>query len=327
MLHAIHNWIKGWPLQVGGYYDYKVSGWLKEFTRNYDIVYFHHIRMAPYVIGIKGFRILDYHDAISMHYRIAIPYAKGFWKIFYILESKRLLSYELEMLKKFDRSFIISPVDKEYLLSKLRSKSPSDKYSPITVIPMGVKEEVMVRDKRAQSEENLIAFLGKMNYYPNEDAAIYFAKDILPIIKQKIRDIEFFVIGACPTRKVLQLQRAEQVHVTGFVKDPYDYIERAKVVVAPMRFGAGMQNKILEAMALGKAVVTTPIGANGIEGKDGEHFMVAHSREEIIEKIWELFRDNKKRRSLGQNAKELIKEKYTWEVIGQRLFREIEQLI
>jgi len=94
-----------------------------------------------------------------------------------------------------------------------------------------------------------------------------------------------------------------------------------------MRFGAGIQNKILEAMALRKAVVTTPVGAQGIEGEDGKHFVVADRPEEMAEKIMELLNDVEKRKVIGQNTRALIEEKYTWNIIGQKLLKEIEEAI
>jgi len=325
--HAIRHWVKGWPLQVGGYFDRKVSRWLKEHAGNYDIIYVHHVRMAPYAIELGRYRILDYHDAISMHYQRAIPYAKGFWKAFYLSENKRVLSYELEMLRKFDKAFIVSQIDKDYLLRNSNLKQPSVSHCPITVIPMGVKNEVLLRPIYEGEEQNWIVFLGKMNYYPNEDAAIYFAKEIFPLVKEKIKDLEFVIVGAYPTKRVFKLEKIKDVRVTGFVEDPYEYLERAKVVVAPMRFGAGIQDKILEAMALRKAVVTTPLGAQGIEGEDGKHFVVADRPEEMAEKIMELLNDVEKRKVIGQNTRALIEEKYTWNIIGQKLLKEIEEAI
>lgn len=175
--------------------------------------------MAPYAAELGGYRILDYHDAISMHYQAAQDSAKGFWKLFYMLEKERLLHYELEMLRRFDKAFIVSSIDKEYLLTNLRLSNPAATYCPIVVIPMGVKEEVLKRRPNTQPEENQIVFLGKMNYYPNEDAAIYFSEEILPLVKEKIRDLEFIVVGACPTKRVLELEKIKGIKVTGFVED------------------------------------------------------------------------------------------------------------
>ena len=109
--------------------------------------------------------------------------------------------------------------------------------------------------------------------------------------------------------------------------DPYEYVEASKVFVAPMRFGAGIQNKILEAMALRKPVVTSSLGAGGIDGKDGEHFLVADDPEDMAEKIFDLLEDEKRRRSISEKARALIEEKYTWDKLGEQLLKEIEEVL
>ena len=176
-------------------------------------------------------------------------------------------------------------------------------------------------------EKNWIVFLGKMNYYPNEDSVVYFARQVFPLLRSKLKNVKFIIVGAYPTRRVQALSKIPGVEVTGFVDDPYEYLGRAKVVVAPIRLGAGIQNKILEAMALRKPVVTTSKGARGIAGgADGKHFVVADDPEKMAEKILELLNDPERRREIGQNARALIEERYTWDVIGAELLAEIEKV-
>ena len=114
-----------------------------------------------------------------------------------------------------------------------------------------------------------------MDTVANRDAAIYFAKKVFPLLKKENKKLKFIIIGARSSKEVLKLRKIEGIKVTGFVKDPYEYLKASKVVVAPIRFGAGMQNKILEGMALKKQVVITSLGAQAIKGKNGEHFLVA----------------------------------------------------
>ena len=193
------------------------------------------------------------------------------------------------------------------------------------MLPNGVKEELFAR-KFEGKEENWLVFLGKMNYAPNVDAVVYFAEKIFPLVKRKA-DVKFLIVGTSPAKEVLDLRRIEGVEVTGFVEDPYEYLEKAKVVVVPLRFSAGIQNKVLEAMALRKAVVTTSKAARGIEGEDGKHFVVADTEEEMAEKILELLADDSKRREIGQNARELVEKKYRWDIVGQKLLKEIEEVL
>jgi len=111
------------------------------------------------------------------------------------------------------------------------------------------------------------------------------------------------------------------------VEDPYKYLEKAKVVVAPLRFSAGIQNKILEAMALRKAVVTTTKGARGIAGRDGEHFWVADEPKDMAEKILKLLANPHLRKEIGENARRLAETSYRWDIIGEKLLAEIDKVL
>ena len=195
------------------------------------------------------------------------------------------------------------------------------------VIPNGVKEELFARiNKFEGKEEDWLVFLGKMNYAPNVDAVTYFAKKIFPLVRKKT-GVRFLIVGNKPIKEVLNLQKIEGVDVTGFVEDPYEYLEKAKVIVAPLRFSAGIQNKILEAMTLRKSVITTSKGARGITGKDGKHFVVADGETNIATKILELLGDEPKRREIGKNAKKLMEEKYRWSIVGEKLLKEIKDVL
>ena len=319
--NALKNLFSRKPIQVGGYYFKTVQRWIDKHFKEYDLVYCNHIRTTEYARRLPCKKVLDFHDAISMNYKDALKRARGFWKVFYFIEDKRLLPYELEVLRDFDKYFITSQADKDYLLAN--TSMPAD----IKVIPMGVDENVLRRSQNVE-EKNWIVFLGKMNYYPNEDAAVYFARQVFPLLRSKLKNVKFIIVGAYPTRRVQALSKIPGVEVTGFVDDPYEYLGRAKVVVAPIRLGAGIQNKILEAMALRKPVVTTSKGARGIAGgADGKHFVVADDPEKMAEKILKLLNDSERRREIGQNARALIEERYTWDVIGVKLLAEIEKVI
>lgn len=311
------------PTQVAGYHFKTIQKWIDKHFDEYELVYCNHIRTAEYARRLPCKKVLDFHDAISMNYKDALSRTRGFWRAFYFIEDKRLLPYELGVLQAFDKYFITSQADKDYLLANASMSTDID----IKVIPMGVNDKALKRAMNLEKEENWLAFLGKMDYYPNEDAVIYFAEEIFPLLRRKDKDLKFVIIGAYPTGRVRALNEIQGVEVTGFVDDPYEYLEKAKIVVAPMRFGSGIQNKILEAMALRRPVVTTSKGARGIAGEDGEHFVVANKPEEMAEKILELLNAVEERRAIGQNARALIEEKYTWDVIGGKLLKEIEEIV
>jgi len=311
------------PLQVNYFYFGEVQHWFEDHYKEYDLVFCFHVRMAKYFREITNKpKVIDFIDATSINYTEAEKRAKGLWKIIYPIENHRLLSYELKTLEEFDKSFISSPFDKAYL-----EKNIGHTNDDLVVIPNGVKEELFHRDNRfGGGKEEWLVFLGRMNYAPNEDAAIFFAKRVFPLIRKKA-NVKFLDVGTTPTKEVLQLRKLDGVEVTGFVEDSYEYLERAKVIVAPLRFSAGSQYKILESMALGKVVVTTSKGARGIEGKDGKHFIIADRENEMAAKVLDLLAEEHRRRYIGENAKQLIKEKYSWSVVGEKLFKEIEELL
>ncbi len=308
------------PLQAHYYYFPEVQNWIDKNFGSYDLIFAHHIRTAKYIAHIDRPKVVDLHDAISMNYLKAVRKVNGLWRLIYGIENRRVLPYEIKTINCFNRSFIVSDVDRNYFI-----EHGADQEKIIT-IPVAVKDEVINRSRQVK-EKNQIVFLAKMDTLANRDAAIYFAKKVLPLLKKENKKLKFIIVGARPPEEVLKLGKIEGIKVTGFVKDPYEYLEASKVVVAPMRFGAGIQNKVLEAMALRKPIVTTSLGAQGIKGKDGEHFLVADRAEEMTEKILSLLEDREKRKSMGKKARALIEKEYTWDTIGEKFLTEIEQII
>ena len=309
-------------LQIYYHHFNEVQKWVDQHYNEYDLIFCIHIRMTKYLRNINNIpRVIDFIDATSINYKEAQNNSKGMWKFIYPLENKRSLSYEIKILKEYDKAFITSPFDRNYLLDN--TEVPDNK---LIVIPNGVKETLLFR-KNKFKEENWIVFLGKMNTAPNIDAVIYFANKIFPLIIKNRNDIKFIIVGSSPTKEVLKLGRRKNIEVTGFVEDPYKYLEKAKIIIAPLRFSAGIQNKILEPMALGKIVVTTSKGARGISGEDEKHFIVVDGEKEMAKKILDLISDKQKRKEIGNNARELIKEKYRWEIIAKDLYKEIDYVL
>jgi sugar transferase (PEP-CTERM/EpsH1 system associated) len=309
-------------LQIYYHYFKKVQEWINQHYTEYDLIFCVHIRMTKYLRKITNIpKVIDFIDATSINYQEAQRNSAGLWRFIYPVENKRTLLYELKMLKEFDKVFITSPFDKQYLVDN--SQNVIDN---LIIIPNGIKEELLTR-KNNFKEENWIVFLGKMNYSPNVDAVIYFANKIFPLIIKIEDDLKFIIVGSNPTKEVLKLGRRKNIEVTGFMDDPYEYLEKAKIVVAPLRFGAGTQYKILEAMALGKVVVTTSKGARGISGEDGKHFIIVDNEKEMAKKMLDLIDDKLERDRIGNNAKKLINSKYRWDIIGEKLYKEVDKVL
>lgn len=320
------NTLKGIPsrdsLQTYYYHFSEVQQWVDRNLSRYDLVLCFHTRMTRYIRNKADIPlVIDFIDATSINYREAQKWSQGIWRFVLPIENRRALTYELQMLATFDKAFITSANDKAYLESHA-GRGLED----LIVIPNGVGEDLLSRPP-AEDEEDWIVFLGKMSYAPNVDAVVYFAKEVFPHVRALLPEAKFVIVGASPANEVLKLARIPGVSVIGYAEDPYVYMERAKVVVAPLRFSAGIQNKILEAMALRKSVVTTSKGARGIAGKDGTHFVVADDPAHMAKKIVELLQDRSLRKVLGWQARQLVEERYRWSTIGDILLSELDHVL
>ena len=308
-------------LQTYYFHFRKVQKWLDRNFSRYDLIFCFHIRMTRYLRHMVSVpKVIDFIDATSINYREAQEWAHGIWRFVLPIENRRALAYELRMLDTFDKAFITSAYDKAYL-----ERHAGRRLDNLIAIPNGVREDLLSRPP-VEDEEDWIVFLGKMNYAPNVDAVVYFANEVFPYIRARLPEAKFVIVGASPTKEVLKLGQISGISITGYVEDPYKYLEKAKVVVAPLRFSAGIQNKILEAMALRKAVVTTPKGARGIAGRDGEHLLVADEPKDMADKILNLLEHPTLRREIGANARRLVETTYRWDIIGEKLLTEIDEV-
>ena len=220
------------------------------------------------------------------------------------------MNYELEVLSKFNKAIIISDIDKNHILCK------SQLTSKISVVPNSISI-----DKRSVSyQDNVnIVFVGTMDYEPNVIAVDFFCKTVFPIIKEEYSKAKFFIVGSRPTRRVCKL-KSEDVIVTGYVDDPKEYLLNSAIVVAPMLTGAGLQNKILEAMSLGCVVVTTTLGSEGLsEVMNEKELFIIDDSKLMANLIIKLLLDVDVRAQIGKNAKEYVEKNYTFNSVYEKL--------
>ncbi len=308
-INCILGLLKGQPLQVSYYQSKKMEKLVREKLScdKFDMVFVHLIRMAEYVKDCKIYKILDMTDAQSLNYTRAMSYTTGKWSIIHRFEKELVLNYEKHIWRYFDKTYVVSPVDQHYLKSL-------DNNMNIEVLPNGV--DVQKYTFRLNDHQNKqICFIGNMRTFPNTDAVVWFCREIFPIIKKEIPEVKFYIVGTEPSRRVRQLSKIKDVYITGEVSNVNEYAWNSAVSVAPIRVGAGIQNKILESMALGTPVVTTSIGLEGIEAMADKHLLVADGPEEFARKVMQLIRDNKLRSQISTEARNLIEEKYTWEKV------------
>lgn len=180
-----------------------------------------------------------------------------------------------------------------------------------------VNNFVDIPDEKNLCEHNAdsaLMFLGKMNYEPNVTAVTYFAEKIYPKLKIKFKDLTFKIVGIHPIKTVLELGKIEGIEVTGFVPDPSIYFRTSSIVVAPMLTGAGVQNKILQAMSYSCCVATSPIGAEGLK-LNGDELMILNTDSEWIDGLTMLLENREMRKEFGMNARRTIMDTLSKEVV------------
>lgn len=301
------------PFQVRYFHSSKMERKLQELhaQHNYDAVHVQHLRMAQYWAEIKNVpRILDLPDAYSLYWKRRIETSQGLLKLFARIEQKRVFNYE-SILQEYDLSLVCSREDQSYLQQERNIKN-------VQLLPNGVDLSTFASEQHNYSLDKTILFTGNMDYAPNVDAVIYFVAEIFPLIKQQVPDAVFIIAGQRPVKKVQELA-ANDVKVTGFVKDISAMYSAASIVVAPLRFGAGTQNKVLEAMAMGVPVVSRNIGFNGLNIISGEGVILALKTEEFAAQSIVLLKSEDLRRRVGEAGKEVIRTQFDWDVIAQKL--------
>ena len=278
----------------------------------FDAIHVQHLRMAPYLAERKDVgRILDLPDAFSLYWQRRKTIKRSLWvTLFENIEQKRVLKYE-QVLKEYNLALVCSQEDLDYLVQ-------THHVSNMRLLPNGVNLNTFSSGGHDYSHNNQLLFTGNMDYAPNIDAVIYFTESILPIIRTQYRDIQFIIAGQRPVKNVLALA-GDKILVTGFVKDLATTYNNASIVVAPLRFGAGTQNKVLEAMAMGVPVVCSNIGFAGLGIKSGEGAIMQTDPERFAKSIIELLQSEEKRKRVGEQGINIIKTKFDWDIVTQKL--------
>lgn len=286
---------------------------------HFDAVHVQHLRMAPYLAKEKRLkRILDLPDAFSLYWERRKKIKRGFLLTqFENLEQKRVLSYE-RILKEYDLSLVCSAEDLQYLKNLHQIQN-------IRLLPNGVDLTTFAAKDHDYAHNGSLLFTGNMDYAPNVDAVVYFVREILPLIHQKFPEVIFTIAGQRPVEKVQALAGAKVI-VTGFIKDLAPVYNNASVVVAPLRFGAGTQNKVLEAMAMGIPVVCSNIGFKGLNIESGEGAVMETEKSAFANSVCRLLASEALRKSVGEKGRQTISQRFDWDVITAQLedyFKEI----
>jgi sugar transferase (PEP-CTERM/EpsH1 system associated) len=235
-------------------------------------------------------------------------------RLLYRAQYRRMLRYEERTLARFDGVVAVSDADRD-TFARLY---PDAIRQPIHVVQTGVDTEYFKPSALSPqpSASPVLVFTGSMDWLPNEDAMLFFCREVLPIIRREEPEARLSIVGRAPTPLVRKLADDHGVGVTGRVDDVRPYMRDAAVYIVPLRIGGGTRLKIFEAMAMGKAVVSTTVGAEGLPVTNGEHVLLADEPRTFARAVVRLLRDVDRRRQLEAAARALVVEKYDWSAVA-----------
>lgn len=310
VLNIIKSYFSGLPLQTGYFFSRKASKKIKSLIKEYepDHLYGQLVRVAPYLMGIPIPKTLDYQDAFSYGMKRRMEHALFPAKVILKMEFKRLDRFENRVFDAFDHKTIISEQDRDLISHPERME--------IQVIKNGVDMDYF--SYRLVTKTNDIVFCGNMSYPPNVDAALFLVKEIMPLVWKQRPNTTLLLAGANPNQKVKNLS-GENVKVSGWMEDIREAYLISRVFIAPMRIGTGLQNKLLEAMALKIPSITTPLANAALHAKSNEEILIGKTAGELSEKLLMLLESPQKQYDISEKAFHFVQENFNWGNTTSRL--------
>lgn len=318
-LNTLRALFARYSLQVAYYDSPAMSSKVNDLLSDCDIVIAHLIRTASYVYNADKYKILEMTDAISLNYERVRQIAKNrnLRSVIYGLEVERLKQFEQEMISCFDRTILVSDVDREYLSRRVSANDAKK----IMVCSNGVDVDALPYNFFPDGKT--IVFIGNMVTLQNLDAAEYFSSEIFPRILIKHPDAIFKIVGKINQADMKRFQAIPSVSVTGAVASIADTVAGASVGVCPMRLGAGIQNKILEYMALGIPAVISSMGFEGLQVEPGRDVIVADEPELVANSIVKILENPLKFEPMAFAARKYVEQNHSWVGKMQPLFSEL----
>lgn len=313
-LLSLRGLLSGEALSLPYYRDAGLKQWVDE------VVSRHAIRQAVAFSGPMAQyldqpalqrRIIDFCDVDSAKWSQYAGDRRWPMSWLYRREGARLLAFERKAAASADASLFVTEAE-----AGLFTRAAPEVASRVSVMQNGVDAAFFspdqVFDNPYPAGGPVVLFTGAMDYWPNVDAVVWFCAEMLPRLRERHPDLRFWIVGMNPA-PVVQALAGESVVVTGTVPDVRPYLAHADVVVAPLRIARGIQNKVLEAMAMARPVVISSAPATGLEAVSGRDCEIAHGEEEFVSRIFVLLADVALRRSMGRSARERVLERYSWE--------------
>jgi len=306
----IRAFLKGLPMQCGYFFSSRAKRKIQKLIRTIypDHIYCFMVRMAEYVKKYKDcHKTLDYQDVLSIGMKRRAEKAPAWKKLLFLYEYQALKRYEKNIFSHFTNKTIITSIDRDLI------PHPQKQY--IQVIPNGVDFDKFNYQKKNKQYD--LIFAGNMSYPPNVNAVLFLVKSIFPKLLVNFPNLKLCICGANPA-SAIKILESNNIHVTGWVNEMSEYYALSEIFIAPMQLGTGLQNKLLEAMAMKLPCVTSPLAGKPLEGAKNA-FLICNTIEEYVEAVSKLLTDNTFYQTVAENGYQFVKTHYDWEEVGKKL--------
>jgi sugar transferase (PEP-CTERM/EpsH1 system associated) len=303
-----------WTASASYFHSSRLERTIRRLLREqkFDLIFVHCSSVAHYVDRVRGIpKILDFGDMDSQKWleyvqHKPVPLSWGYW-----WEGQRVLADEQRLARRFDLCTATTRAERA-TLDSYQTGTPSDWF------PNGVDSAYFAPSSEPY-DPDLIAFVGRMDYFPNQQCMQDFCTQVLPLIKAKRPSVKLEIVGADPSPAIRQLGDIEGVTVTGSVPDVRPHVTRAALTVAPLRIARGTQNKILEAMAMGVPVVCSSLAAGGVDAEAGHHLLTADAPRDLCDSIVRVLSDPHLRHRLADAGRARVLSNHAWPNSMRRL--------
>ncbi len=319
-----YMWV-GEPIGNLTFYFEELAEALRHVTaeQHFDVVNVHHAYMAPYLDAIvpqsKCKTVLTLHDVPYQQWRRMMMVEKNLPRKLRLFRDWLFQKHAtLRHIRRYDKTITVSESDRSVLLKDAPQAN-------VVAVPAGIDTDTIKLLSEPSAFCNLM-FVGSMFYQPNTDAALFLCREIFPLIKSEIPNAHLYIVGTRPPKEVLRLgEQTEAITVTGYVDSVLPYYERCCLTLAPLRAGSGIRIKIMESLALGRPVVSTTLGCEGLQVTHGKNILIADTAADFAAQTVRMMTDRELWRRIAHNGRRQIEQVYDWQITGRQLLTAYEE--
>ncbi|MBC7806034.1 MAG: glycosyltransferase [Akkermansiaceae bacterium] len=305
---------------------YRMDGLRRDHSDAPAVIHMDHLQMARYV-GNNRRKIKVILDQHNVEHRIiqriaGTPGANLLLRWYAGIEWRKLRDFEVAAMRRADATLAVSDEDRDAFLSLA-----PDLAGKVETVPIGVDTDYFAVAQRNPDADAILS-IGTMSWLPNVDGITWFVSEILPLVREKKQDTRVSIVGANPLKEIIALDKRDPgITVSGTVPDVRPYAKECGVFIVPLRSGSGVRVKILNALSMGLPVVSTTVGAEGIAVTHGENILIADTPRAFADAVCRVLNDRGFADRLGAKGRALVEDKYTWDVVGERLRAVYERVL